>query len=470
MSAVELTEAFLADIAGWDVLKQARGLLASGKVQGSDWTPPILKGTVQEGTRHIARVCRKDKINIENMCSCRAPGWGTICSFGGGRFARRAQQTVASPEKIRRLRSLFRQRLQKASGSSPKTTASAPKASRCLKRAPAGEGEPAEIFVIFPPNLAQAIAKGRIMLYFEGKWNRGCAPLNALPTATPFRLAEQDLVLLEQIESLAEGDTPGMLMLSASALTKLLPSLAGHPRVTLGKSQPLTITASPWRLAVLAALETSGEITLRLAAGQQPVAMIAGETSWVFREDSIQPVGLPKGYQALWQGPMRIPRSRVPPFLNQDWPLFQANCDVTANFRLEDFQLESKRPHFRLALAGGLAHLQAHLQCVYDSRIFTIGTASQEETFWLPDADSPTRCSTQDAAAERTAQASATVWIHRAACRTNINWPGKTSSKFLGPGLSAVAAGVEVTLEEQGCAQRVAEPGQVEPQFAITMG
>ncbi|MEK7676366.1 MAG: DEAD/DEAH box helicase [Verrucomicrobiota bacterium] len=474
MSAVELTEAFLADIAGWDVLKQARGLLASGKVQGSDWTPPILKGTVQEGTAtYRAGLVIKDKINIENMCSCRASrSWGTICvhSVAVGLHVVRNRQSLPL-EKSSGAPSLpCPTAITKASGSSPKTTASAPKASRCLKRAPADAGEPAEIFVIFPPNLAQAIPKGRIMLYFEGKWNRGCAPLNALPTTTPFQLAEQDLVLLEQIESLAEGDTPGMLMLSASALTKLLPSLAGHPRVTLGKSQPLTITASPWRLAVLAALETSGEITLRLAAGQQPVAMIAGETSWVFREDSIQPVGLPKGYQALWQGPMRIPRSRVPPFLNQDWPLFQANCDVTANFRLEDFQLESKRPHFRLALAGGLAHLQAHLQCVYDSRIFTIGTASQEETFWLPDADSPTRYSTRDAAAEQAAQArllrSGFTGPH-AEAKYQLAGQNLVLS-FLARDFPRLQREWEVTLEER--LQRSASQNleRIEPQFAIT--
>ncbi len=62
MTAAELTEAFWAEIAGWDVLKQARSLLASGKVQGSDWTPPVLKGIVQEGTAtYRAGLVIKDK-------------------------------------------------------------------------------------------------------------------------------------------------------------------------------------------------------------------------------------------------------------------------------------------------------------------------------------------------------------------------------------------------------------------------
>ncbi len=474
MTAAELTEAFWAEIAGWDVLKQARSLLASGKVQGSDWTPPVLKGIVQEGTAtYRAGLVIKDKINIENVCSCRASrSWGTICvhSVAVGLHVVRSRQPLplektsgappASPQPSQ----------AKTSGSSLKPTSPAPNAGRCLKRAPAGEGEPVEISVIVPPNLAQAIPKGRIMLYFEGAWSRGRAPLNALPTTTPFQFSAQDRALLEQIELLAEGDTPGMLMLPAADFAKLLPSLAGHPRVTLGKSQPLTITTSPWRLAVQAALETSGEITLRLAAGQQPVALIAGETSWVFRDDSIQPVGLPKGYQELWQGPMRIPRSRIPPFLNQDWPLFQANCDVTANFRLEDFQLERKRPRFRLALTGGLAHLQAHLQCVYDSRTFTIGTASHEETFWLPDADSPTRYSTRNAAAEQAAQARL--------LRSGFTGPhaeGKYQLagqnlvlSFLARDFPRLQREWEVTLEERLQRSTSQNLERIEPQFAIT--
>ena len=50
MSFTELTEAFFAKAAGWDAVKGARGLLATGKVLSSNWSPPLLKGVVQEGT------------------------------------------------------------------------------------------------------------------------------------------------------------------------------------------------------------------------------------------------------------------------------------------------------------------------------------------------------------------------------------------------------------------------------------
>src|SRR6266851_6196221 len=82
MSAVELSDAFFADIAGWEAMKQARAILEMEKVLSSNWTPPMLKGVVQEGiTSYRAGLVIKDKINIENICGCRSSReWGTICA------------------------------------------------------------------------------------------------------------------------------------------------------------------------------------------------------------------------------------------------------------------------------------------------------------------------------------------------------------------------------------------------------
>src|SRR2546423_13370193 len=82
MSAVELSEAFFAEIAGWEAMKQARALLATEKVLSSNWTAPVLKGVVQEGsTSYRAGLLIKDAVNIENLCGCRpSREWGTICA------------------------------------------------------------------------------------------------------------------------------------------------------------------------------------------------------------------------------------------------------------------------------------------------------------------------------------------------------------------------------------------------------
>src|SRR5438045_5486312 len=84
--SVELNEAFFANIAGWQAMKEARGLLAAEKVLSSNWSPPILKGVVQEGsTSYRAGLVIKDPINIENLCGCRpSREWGTICAHSVG--------------------------------------------------------------------------------------------------------------------------------------------------------------------------------------------------------------------------------------------------------------------------------------------------------------------------------------------------------------------------------------------------
>ena len=63
-------------------MKAARALLASGKVLSSNYTPPILKGVVQEGTTsYRAGLVLKSGIDLENICTCRASReWGTICA------------------------------------------------------------------------------------------------------------------------------------------------------------------------------------------------------------------------------------------------------------------------------------------------------------------------------------------------------------------------------------------------------
>src|SRR5512135_1164266 len=101
MTGVELTEAFLAKIAGWEAMKKARALLDQGAVLSSNWTPPLLKGVVQEGSiSYRSGLVVKDTINLENICRCRpSQDWGTICAHSvavGLHHLQRARQPMAA--------------------------------------------------------------------------------------------------------------------------------------------------------------------------------------------------------------------------------------------------------------------------------------------------------------------------------------------------------------------------------------
>ena len=390
MSAVELNEPFFAKIAGWEAMKRARAYLQTGQVLSSNWTPPILKGVVQDGvTSFRSGLVIKSPTNLENICTCRqSREWGTICahSVSVGLHHLQGLQEAESSQKAAVAKP--------GSAKSPEVRSSG----QSLQRSE-GSGEAAELHLIFPPNLEQTVARGKVMLCFEGQWARGRGPLNAFPKTETFHFSKQDSALLDRLEVMAGGETPGIMMISTQEFVSLLPLLVGHPRITLGKSQEVTVTKNPWKVALRAELEPSGEIVLSLKEKVVRPVLLEGE--WVMQNRTFQPLGLPKTYLGVFQGPLKLARALVPQFLNQDWPRLQAGCDLEASFQLRDFQLEPQSPRFLLDLKGGLAQLQALLQCSYGARIMTLGVTSKEESFWLPDPASPTRYSTRDLSAEQ---------------------------------------------------------------------
>ncbi len=381
--------------AGWQAVKNARSLLAEGKVISSNWTPPLLKGVVQEGaSSYRAGLVIKGTVDIENLCTCRAAREaGIICAHSVAIGLHHLRRTVPPPRGGDTATPL-----PARLGGRSIVRDSEPQPGPKLKRA--ANGERLEISVILPPTFAASIERGRVMVTFEGKWSRGRVPLSVLPMNQAFALSPEDTRLLDQAEELAGNETPGGLMLNLDELTQLLDALAGHPRVALGRNPPLTVSATAWRVPVEATLETSGEIRLDLPANLEPPALITGESLWAFRGDSLEPVGLPMQWRELFRAPIKLPRSRVPLFLSQELVVLEAESEVDANFGLDEFTLEPQSPRFILALNGGLPQVQAQLQCAYGPRMMTVGVTAKDESLWLPDPKSTTRYSTRDFGAE----------------------------------------------------------------------
>jgi hypothetical protein len=216
--SVQLTDDLLIKAAGWDVIKLARAYLAQGQVLSSFWEPPLLRGVVQSGgVSFRASMVIKNSIDIENLCTCRdAREWGKICAHGVavGLHWLKAQQPEATTPAAR----------------NALPPASTRKTSSLQRSA---SGEPAELFIILPPNLDEAIARGKLMLVFEARWGGGRCPLAALPKGRAYKFSPQDDALIEQVEKLTNGETPGVLQLEAREFATLLPALVDHENVTL---------------------------------------------------------------------------------------------------------------------------------------------------------------------------------------------------------------------------------------------
>lgn len=406
--SVELTEALFAKMAGWEAMKRARAYLQAGQVLSSNWTDPILKGVVQEGaSSYRAGLVIKNSIDVENMCTCRpSREWGTICAHSvavGLHHLKRTQPALAEAEASQSPGD------RQTVGARPGPPKPAAKNTRISRAADAGE--PAELFIIFPPNFDQAVARGKVMLCFEGAWQGGRSPLNALPRHQTYRFSAQDSAILDRVETLAGGDTPAVLMLETASFVELLPALVEFSRATLGKSASITITKTPWVMPLKAVLLPDGQIQISPKNTAAPPALLeprsdsegANGRVWVYQNRTLQPLGVPKAYLDAGRGPVRLSRNQVPQFLNQDWPRLAAGGAIEANFRPDDFTLEPQTPRFILELKGGLAQLSALLQCAYGPRFFTLGVSAKDEAFWLPDPAAPTKYSTRDPGAEQAA-------------------------------------------------------------------
>ncbi len=453
---VELTEALLSKAAGWEVMKRARAYIEQGEVVSSFWEPPLLRGVVQGGgTSFRASMVIKSEIDIENLCTCRdAREWGKICAHGvavGLRWLN-AQKPQAAPTPART-----------SPAGAPKSQP--PRKTPSLQRGAAGE--PAELFIILPPNVDQAIARGKVMLVFEGKWPGGRGPLNALPKGRAFAFSAADNSILDHLENLTNGETPAVLQMEANDFAALLPLLAEHPNLTLGKSTEVTVTKTPLPLPLRATLEANGEIVVALKDKSAPLVMVG---DWAWQKQTFQPLGIPAAAKDVFRGPVRIPRSQIPQFLSQQWTQLQTAGGIEANFSPADFTLEPQAPRFLLELKGGLAQLNALLQCAYGSRIMTVGVTAADETVWLPDADVPTRYSTRDFNAERLALARLqSSGFSRPDSQGKMQLAGQNAVlNFFAREYPKLEREWKVTLDEQLENRTMKNLERVEPQFQIT--
>ncbi len=486
MSDVRLSDQFFMQAAGWEAMKQARSLLERGNVLSSNWTAPVLKGVVQEGSiSYRSGMVIKGESDIENLCSCRqSRESGSICAHAvavGLHHLKRSAPVVPTKAGVAKL-SEQGSRSESGHGRAVVTK---------LKRS--NSGEEVELFFVLPPNMGPALERGRVMLMVEAKWARGRMPINSLPLATAWKFTPEDLAPLEVLEEITKGEPPGMIQLTAAELAKVLGKLVEHPRVGMGRSTELEVKREPHRLAIQATFEKDGQIVVgrasspgQLGLGSSPIAkntnwpggdarptevvLVRGETTWVFSGQTFRPIGLPAGFSDLLTKPVVISRIRVPQFLMQDWGRLVAGCDVEADFRVEDFELEPRPPNFLLNLAGGIAQLTAQLQCAYGQRIMTVGVTDPNESHWLPDPNNPRRYSTRDLAAEQGALGRLTKYGFR---------PGKNAGSYELQGQTPVLTFFarefpklekewKVTLEERLERSAANNLERIEPKFQIT--
>ena len=401
MGDVQLNDAFFQKTAGWEAVQHARALLGAGKVLSSNWTPPMLKGVVQGGdTSYRAGLVIRSAFDVENICTCRQSRTdGTICAHSvavGLHHLKPAAPPTPAPTSRPTLNP------GPSPGKPAPASAYANRDPQKLRRDP--KGTELWIQVLFPPNLADALKREKVMLVFEGVTASGRAPLTQYVNRGTFALDEMDLRLLEAAELVLGGDSPGMVQLPVRDFVSLLPALCGHPRLTIGRGQAIQVLNSPAPLGLKADLNATGEIVVRPASRvAAPLVFGDSDRMWCYTGTTFRPFGLSSEFRDVLVQERIIPRLQVPAFLSATWPKWLAAGGVEASFRVEDFEFAPQAPKILLNLAGGLAQLTGTLQCAYGPRIMTLGVTSAAEAAWMPDPTHPKRYATRDPGAEQAA-------------------------------------------------------------------
>ncbi|MFM8358557.1 MAG: DEAD/DEAH box helicase, partial [Verrucomicrobiota bacterium] len=182
----------------------------------------------------------------------------------------------------------------------------------------------------------------------------------------------------------------------------LLPALAGHPRLSLGRQTAFEVDPRPAPVPWRARLEPDGVITVALADARPPGGLVReGDQAWILEPRRLRRFPLPSAFAGILEAPLRIPRMQVPLFLAHGWPQLAELGPGDSDFAPGDFVLTPQPPRFLLQLSGGLAQLAGTLQCAYGPRVMTVGVTAREDGAWIPDPADPRRYSTRDLAAEQ---------------------------------------------------------------------
>lgn len=312
-----MNERLLADAGGWQALKEARAIHQMDRVSEAAWAPPLLQGRVRSGeTEFRAGLRILSRSNIENLCTCRdSKQRGMICahSLAVGLAVLQPRPAAKPPAQT------------------PHSAVPVARGNGTRFRF-GDDGIPLEVAIVLPPNLPAAWERNALTVGVEAITGSRRVLLSALDPARTYRASEEDRRLIGQFSAFNNGEPPGVLSLPRPVFLALLGALAGHPRVTLGKANAVTI-----QKAVVAQPET-------LPAGAHLFS--EGAESWLYRDGVLTPL---------------IPRAAAP----QTPVAERAGLAQTG-----------ETPSFTLKLEGSLNHLEAELESCLGNRRTTLQSAA----------------------------------------------------------------------------------------------
>lgn len=400
MGLQEITEPMLAKAAGWEAMKSARQYIQSGAVRSANWKAPKAMGLVHTGSiEYKAGLIFESEIDIENFCSCRqSRQFGTLCAHSVA-----IALATLHPESIHSS--------SRGSGS-PVTLPVINEPAKLQAKAPTSQpwfihdhsaNATLDLRFILAPNAVSQFHTESISMMMEGSEGGAFKPLNSLDRTKPYHIEERDQYILRFLQKHGMDKPTPLIHLKSEHFCECLELLSGTDRLSLGRSKTVPITQKAWIPPLRITLEPSGALTVSVQSQSAPEGMFSGQPGYVWMNGQFQPIGIPPTMMSALQAPIKIERIQVPFFLHQLDQMPTDENSIEMNFSLDDFQITSGQPTFRLCMEGGLARLDAKIQATYGTQSFFLSKEALPHQFCAPDPVHPMRYVLRNPAAEQEA-------------------------------------------------------------------
>lgn len=322
-------------------MKEARGIHSAGKVSGASYQPPLLTGRV--GELHCGLRIRT-RSDIENLCSCAdSRRRGIICAHSiavGLEII--APSHPSEPPPV----------ISKVAPPKPDLVPAGPDAPEIL------------LHVILPPSLASAWRSDGITVMVEAEAGKQRRPFGSLPPQDSWRCDVPDQRFLNCFLTLTGGVPATAVTLTRSQFGTLLSALAGHPRITFGRSHNADIGEEGLRPVLRVRLQKDAALLLECTENFGSNLLVCAESAWLMEASTLRAVapGLPGPYLSVLRQPVTIPAPAVEEFRRGELPNLAAFFEITGLEALPSLPVAPPPPPPpppRLRLEGSLNFLAA---------------------------------------------------------------------------------------------------------------
>lgn len=265
--SIELSEKVLRDMAGWKVMKEAKGVWRAGVVREVTYRDGVLEGKVPgAGKAAKAKLVIRSGSDVDNECGCYASRkMGVVCAH-----------VVALGLEL--LDPKSKPKEEKAAAiAGPRVSPDWPKWT-----VEEVEGaRPVRLRVLLPLNIEKSWEAGQLMVGVEVEdLDSGeTVMLSALGSSSNcgwLFVSESDAAVLEVLQGISPQAVPGVGFLVRGEFLDLLDGLGGHGNVGLGKKEAVRVSVARRPLPLV---KKGERVKVDFSGG---VPLIAGARAWWF--------------------------------------------------------------------------------------------------------------------------------------------------------------------------------------------